>query len=144
MRTTRCRDCVKFCGMCQITLKVKIINKTAEDLRMLSHFNETVEAEYKKSKNPAKVIFETLLMGNVPNTGALLTRKEVKAIVNLPKYKKGTLYIVSESVKSALPNRIDLLCPGWIVKDKEGNILGCRSLNMFLPDTMQNFSKPNN
>jgi hypothetical protein len=48
----------------------------------------------------------------------------------LPEFEPGTFYIVSQLVKSALPERErwDLLVPAEVVRDAEGNILGCRSL----------------
>ena len=46
----------------------------------------------------------------------------------LPPYEEGTYYIVSQLVKSALPERADLLVPAEVVRDEGGNIIGCRSL----------------
>jgi len=46
----------------------------------------------------------------------------------LPNYQEGTYYIVSQLVKSALPQRTDLLVPAEVVRDAEGNIIGCKSL----------------
>lgn len=46
----------------------------------------------------------------------------------LPEYQKGTWYIVSQIVRSALPNRRDLLVPTDLVRDETGNIIGCESL----------------
>ena len=46
----------------------------------------------------------------------------------LPEYEAGTYYIVSQLVKSSLPDRDDLLVPAEVVRDKSGNIIGCRSL----------------
>jgi len=37
-------------------------------------------------------------------------------------------YIVSQLVKSALPDRDDLLVPAEVVRDETGRIVGCRSL----------------
>lgn len=48
--------------------------------------------------------------------------------VGLPEYVEGTYYIVSQLVKSALPQRNDLLVPAEVVRDANGVILGCRSL----------------
>ena len=48
----------------------------------------------------------------------------------LPEFEEGTYYIVSQLVKSALPNRTDLLVPAEVARDSSGNILGCRSLGM--------------
>lgn len=46
----------------------------------------------------------------------------------LPAYEEGTYYIVSQIVKTALPERADLLVPAEVVRDSEGNIIGCKSL----------------
>lgn len=46
----------------------------------------------------------------------------------LPPFEEGTYYIVSQLVKSALPERADLLVPAEVVRDEQGNIVGCRSL----------------
>lgn len=46
----------------------------------------------------------------------------------LPEYRLGQFYIVSQLVKSALPNREDLLVPAEVVRDANGNIIGCKSL----------------
>jgi hypothetical protein len=41
-----------------------------------------------------------------------------------------TYYIVSQLIKSANPNRLDLLVPAEVVRDAEGRILGCRSFGI--------------
>lgn len=48
----------------------------------------------------------------------------------LPEFRDDTYYIVSQLVKSALPNRKDLLVPTEMVRDERGNILGCQSLGI--------------
>ena len=48
----------------------------------------------------------------------------------LPEFQEGTYFIVSQLVKSALPNRSDLLVPAEVVRDTNGNILGCKSLGI--------------
>ncbi len=48
--------------------------------------------------------------------------------VGLPNFEEGTYYIVSQLVKSALPDRDDLLVPADVVRDETGRIVGCRSL----------------
>ena len=47
----------------------------------------------------------------------------------LPEYNLGTFYIVSQIVKTANSNRSDLLVPANIVRDQNGNIIGCESLS---------------
>ena len=46
----------------------------------------------------------------------------------LPEREFQIYYIVSQLIKSALPDRTDLLVPAEVVRDKDGNIIGCRSL----------------
>lgn len=41
-----------------------------------------------------------------------------------------TFYIVSNMIKSALPDRVDLLSPGELVRDDKGAVIGCRSLSI--------------
>jgi len=48
----------------------------------------------------------------------------------LPEAEDGVYYIVSQLVKTALPERKDLLVPAEVVRDAQGNILGCRSLGI--------------
>lgn len=48
--------------------------------------------------------------------------------VGLPEPKTDVWLIVSQLVKSALPDRTDLLVPTDIVRDANGSIIGCRSL----------------
>ena len=51
-------------------------------------------------------------------------------VVDLPAPVKGTMFIVSRLVKSAVPNRTDCVTPGALVRDEDGNIIGCSSLTL--------------
>ena len=59
-----------------------------------------------------------------------ISRTEYSEPIGLPEYELGVFYIVSQLVKSALSDREDLLVPADVVRDKEGNIIGCRSLGI--------------
>jgi hypothetical protein len=48
--------------------------------------------------------------------------------VGLPDYAEGIYYIVSQIVKTAFPERLDLLVPAEIQRDASGQIVGCLSL----------------
>jgi len=48
----------------------------------------------------------------------------------LPEQVEGTYIIVSQLVKSVLPQRSDLLVPAEVVRDAAGNIVGCKSLGI--------------
>ncbi len=64
-------------------------------------------------------------LGEVP-----LTKTEFGEPEGLPEFKEGTYYIVSQLVKSALPNRPDLLVPAELVRDEQGAIVGCKSFGV--------------
>jgi hypothetical protein len=48
--------------------------------------------------------------------------------VGLPEFENGTYYIVSQIVKTAFPDRLDLLVPAEMQRDLNGQIIGCLSL----------------
>ena len=48
--------------------------------------------------------------------------------IGLPKPIDGTWFIVSQLVKSACPDRDDLLVPAEVARNETGAIIGCRSL----------------
>lgn len=47
-----------------------------------------------------------------------------------PEYDPDTVYIVSAFVKSALPDRADLVVPSDPVRDPDGRIIGCRAFGV--------------
>jgi hypothetical protein len=57
-----------------------------------------------------------------------LVRVKYGPVEGLPAPVGGTLYIVSELVRMAMPHRLDLASPGEQVRDSEGKVTGCKSL----------------
>ena len=51
-------------------------------------------------------------------------------VENLAEEVEGVYYVVSQLVKSALPQRADLLVPAEVLRDASGTILGCQSLGV--------------
>lgn len=49
-------------------------------------------------------------------------------VIGLPEYQEGIFYIVSRLVASACPDRDDLLVPGPLVRNEDGQPVGCRGL----------------
>jgi hypothetical protein len=75
------------------------------------------------------------LQANTVNAGFTVDDCKITKTVfgeptGLPEYQFGQFYIVSQLVKSALPNREDLLVPAEVVRDSNGNILGCKSFGI--------------
>lgn len=49
-------------------------------------------------------------------------------ITGLPEYVEGVFYVVSAMVRQALPERKDLLSPGQLIRNEEGQPVGCLGL----------------
>jgi len=49
-------------------------------------------------------------------------------VEGLPEPEEGTVYIVSNLVAQAVPDREDVFFPDDLVRDENGNIIGCRAL----------------
>ena len=62
--------------------------------------------------------------------GIAITTTQFGEPIGLPDMSEGKFYIVSQLVKSALPNRKDLLVPAEVQRDSNGNIIGCLSLGI--------------
>lgn len=62
--------------------------------------------------------------------GINITRTEFGQPEGLPEFQEGVFIVVSQLVKSALPQRSDLLVPAELVRDEKGSIIGCKSLGL--------------
>lgn len=62
--------------------------------------------------------------------GVTITKTTYGDAVGLPERADGVFYVVSQLVKNAFPQRDDLLVPAGMLRDKNGNIVGCTSLGM--------------
>jgi len=59
--------------------------------------------------------------------GVATSRTEFGEATGLPDFQEGVYYVVSQLVKSA-KQRSDLLVPAEVVRNEDGQIIGCRSL----------------
>lgn len=62
--------------------------------------------------------------------GVPLTKTQYGAVEGLPDPVDGVLYVVSAMVRAAVPDRHDVASPGNQVRDANGAIIGCRSLDV--------------
>lgn len=62
--------------------------------------------------------------------GIPVTRQIFGEVVDLPEAKEGVAYIVSRLVASACPKRHDLLIPGPLVRNEQGQPIGCEGLSI--------------
>lgn len=62
--------------------------------------------------------------------GISITRQVFGEVQDVPEPREGTIFIVSRMVASALPDRRDLMIPGPLVRDDQGQPRGCRGLSV--------------
>ena len=108
-------------------MKQNIFNYTPHRIDLLNNHNEVV-----RTFAPTGLI---RLKASTVNAGfeidgVSITTTKFGEPEGLPEAMEGIFYIVSQLVKSALPHRKDLLVPADVVRDSNGNILGCKSLGI--------------
>lgn len=62
--------------------------------------------------------------------GIPVTKQEFGEVVGLPAEQEGTYFIVSRLVAAACPDRHDLLIPGPLVRNADGQPIGCKGLSV--------------
>jgi len=108
-----------------------IINMTPHPVHIVDSDNNIV-CTFPKGDTQIRLEAKTVPLGILTDDkfAVPLTYTEFGEAVGLPEYQPGTFYIVSQIVKSALPNRSDLFVPAEVVRDAAGNIIGCKSLGI--------------
>lgn len=104
-----------------------IINMTPHDVVVFDANNVEI-ARYKTSGNLIRLSQKTVVVGDL--NGIPTVRVEFGDPEGLPEFNADTVYIVSAFVKSALPDRADLIVPSKPVRDEEGRIIGCQAFGV--------------
>jgi len=110
---------------------MNIINLTPHVLNVVANSGKTIEIL--PSGKVARCTQTNTVWDNnilVDGTDEFLTINNTTfgQVVDLPEPEEGTLFVVSSIVKSAVPNRNDVLRPGEAVRDAAGKIIGCKGL----------------
>ena len=108
-----------------LNLKTRIYNMTEIFVNLTPHTINFYNYEFLTSGIVARINEnkkEHGLWGGIP-----LIEIEYGEVVDLPEPKDGVLYIVSHMLRAALPERKDLVSPGELIRDKEGNIIACKN-----------------
>lgn len=105
----------------------QIFNMTPHPINVLDDDNKIIHS-FPKEEGTIRLSVSTIEEGTIENIK--LTKTVFGKPVGLPEFEKGKYYIVSQLVKNACSNRTDLLVPSEIVRDSNGNILGCKSLGI--------------
>lgn len=103
-----------------------ILNLTPHPITLLRGDGEENRQVLLPAGKPARVASCQTSVGEFD--GMPLVRQEYGEVQDLPPIAKDTIFIVSRMVMVACPHRSDLVCPADLVRDTQGNIVGCRSL----------------
>jgi hypothetical protein len=102
---------------------------TANIVNLTPHvINVVGKADFSPSGKVARVATTTTTAYTVNGIDVLNT--VYGDVVDLPDPVKDTFYIVSRLVKTAVPSRTDVLCPGILVRDADGKPIGCNGLSL--------------
>lgn len=102
-----------------------IINLTPHAINIVSEDLDVIQT-FEPSGNVARVATTTEIIGEVD--GVPLSTTVFGEVEGLPQQEDGVFYIVSGLVRSAQP-REDLLVPGLQVRNDQGQVVGCRTLD---------------
>ena len=108
-------------------LPITIINLTPHPVNLLDVDANVVITFY--SEGLARCSQNDIIIGKL-NKDIILTKTSYGEVIGLPEQSPRTFYIVSRLVLNALPNRTDLLVPNQLIRDSEGQIVGCRSFSI--------------
>ena len=103
----------------------KIINLTPHSVSIVNPEGKIIKV-FEVSGQIARCSQSTKIVGNID--GIPLTQSVFGEVGDLPPQEKNTLFIVSRLVLNACKDRNDLLVPNELVRDEQGNIVGCQSL----------------
>lgn len=104
--------------------KVKIVNVTPHEVHDVN-----TGLRFQQSGKVARAIMESNEIVEHPlnNLGIGVYESKLKLIVNMPEKEEGTIYIVSALVMKYLQDkRDDIVCPGNVIRDKDGAVIGCQ------------------
>lgn len=98
-------------------VKIYKLNGTTPDLDVVIEAGETI----------ARVSCEYIKVDKKVD-GIDLYRPVFGEVTGLPEYEKDVYLLVSTMVREALPLRSDLVSPGQLLRDDDGNVIGCLGL----------------
>lgn len=104
---------------------MNIINLTPHDIHICDA-DGIVTRTITRSGSQARCAVSTVVAGSAD--GIPLVCAEFGDVSGLPETQPNTLYLVSLFVRQASPNRTDIASPGEMVRNTEGQIIGCKNL----------------
>ncbi len=104
---------------------MQIINCTPHPITIFGANNEVL-LQLQKGENVPRLEQSNKTVRHI--AGIPITETVFGKTTDMPEQKEGVFLIVSRLVLSANPDRSDLLVPNDMVRDSDGNIIGCKSL----------------
>jgi hypothetical protein len=95
---------------------MKIINYMAHEV-------DACGMKYAPSGHVARVATTLLKVDEIDGVPVMVC--DSGAVQNCPPKKDGHIYIVSQYVRQALPERKDLVSPTKLLRDNNGRVVGC-------------------
>lgn len=105
----------------------RVVNLTPHDIKVVNDEGNLI-VNITHEETPARVSSETVQVGDLG--GIPVTKTVFGTVTGLPPMEEGTRYIVSRMVASAATGRDDLLVPGLQVRNADGQVVGCKSLDL--------------
>lgn len=106
-----------------------IVNKTPHKITLLDE-DDNIIRNLPPADEPARLKTKEHIVDRVfedSNKGVPIKKTDIIGVKNLPKSNENKFYLVSRTLASKL-NRDDLLAPNELIRDNEGNVIGCKSL----------------
>lgn len=109
---------------------MKLVNLTPHAIRIIGAFRCDSMTVVPPDGMVARVTHRDLFEGFFEVGDSLVpTYHTIFGTVDgLPDEVEGTVYIVSALVAKAIPGRRDLYSPAGLIRDENGNVIGCRGL----------------
>lgn len=104
----------------------QLINLTPHKLNVVTE-NGTVTVE--PSGTIARCSVTNTPVRILPN-GVTLYRTVYGEVTGLPEEQEGVIYVVSGLVRGAVPTRLDVASPGELIRNEEGQPVGCNGLSI--------------
>ena len=108
-------------------MKELLVNLTPHDVTILNDKNEPITTFKSQGVVRLKTTSRQVATIEIEGYQVPVNQTVFGDVQGLPQETKGFKYIVSQLVKSALPDRNDLLVPDGIIRDDKGVIIGCKS-----------------
>lgn len=108
---------------------MRIVNLTSHELTFVGD-DGTVVARIQPSGSVARVASVSKKVGEIDGIPVFST--EFGEVVNLPEPEADTIYVASTLVAQTATKagRTDVFSPADLVRDSEGNVVGCKGLQM--------------